>query len=194
MQVQANGGANKVMTPEQIGGMVGVGLASGAAVFAAVRKWFNPSEKKIDAMAGELGVCEGGTPSGSPTLASLVMSTATSVQRLEGHAEKNADGIQRLLDVQEIHGNKLNLHERRLETIETKATAFAIQAEAMEANTGAVRANAEAVRANAEAVRANAEAVSDRKNLADQLAMANISLSKLLGRDRAKSKLKQGKR
>ena len=181
-------------TPAEVGTGLGAAFAACVAIYGAARRWMvdRPTQQKINAVAGELGVCESGVPSGAPTLASLVMSTATAVQRLEGHAEKNADGIQRLLDVQEIHGNKLNLHERRLETIETKATAFAIQAEAMEANTGAVRANAEAVRANAEAVRANAEAVVDRKNLAEQLVTANLSLSKLL--DKGKPKPKQGKR
>src|ERR1035441_5211224 len=162
-------------TPAEIGTGLGAAFAAGVAIYGAARRWMvdRPTQQKINAVAGELGVCESGVPSGAPTLASLVMSTATAVQRLERHAEENKTGIQKILDVQEVHGNKLDIHERRLETVETKSTALNIQSEALDANI-------EAVKANVAAVQSSKEAALDRQHLAKQFTEMNINVKKLL--------------
>src|ERR1035441_2697642 len=169
-------------TPAEIRTGLGAAFAAGVAIYGAARRWMvdRPTQQKINAVAGELGVCESGVPSGAPTLASLVMSTATAVQRLERHAEENKTGIQKILDVQEVHGNKLDTHERRLETVETRSTALNIQSEALDANIEAVKANVEAVKANIAAVQSSKEAALDRQHLAKQFTEMNINVKKLL--------------
>ena len=166
-------------TPAEVGTGLGAAFAACVAIYGAARRWMvdRPTQQKINAVAGELGVCESGVPSGAPTLASLVMSTATAVQRLEGHAEENKTGIQKILDVQEVHGNKLDIHEQRLFKTETKVEALAIQSEA-------VLASKEAVAANKEAVAANKEAVAANERIAAQLTTTNAGLAKLLGKSR----------
>lgn len=162
------------MTPETIGAALGAGVASAAIVITSAKRWLTQkTEDKVNAMAGELGVCESGVPTGAPTLASLVMSTATSVQRLEDHAEKNSNGIMRLLEVQESQCSQLNIHGRRLDAVETKT-------EAVVAHVEAVRANVEAMKANKVAVHAQEEALHDRQEMLKQIAVTNAGVLKLL--------------
>ena len=172
------------VTPETIGAALGAGVASAAIVITSAKRWLTKSsEDKLNAVAGELGVCESGVPSGAPTLSSLVMSTATAVQRLEDHAEKNSNGISRLLEVQEVQGNQLSLHGHRLDAVETKTEAVASHVEA-------VRANLEAMKANRVAVHAQEEALHDRQEMLKQIAVANAGVLKLL---KTNGNVKKGK-
>src|SRR5665647_3041563 len=62
--------------------MLGVGLASATIVITGAKRWFSPSEKKIDKVVAGLGAGNGG-----PTLVSLVLGTADHVQRISNHLE-----------------------------------------------------------------------------------------------------------
>ena len=70
------------MAPTDLGALLGVGIASGAAVFAAAKKWFTPSDKKLDRVIDGLGAGNGG-----PTIVSLVISTAERLQKIGNHLE-----------------------------------------------------------------------------------------------------------
>jgi hypothetical protein len=103
------------MTLETIGAALGAGIAAAGVVITGAKRWLTrPAEKKLDAMSVELGVGIG------PTIASLVMSTAGAVQRLEDASGVCAAGIKEILRIQESHGVKLDMHEQRFEIIEQK--------------------------------------------------------------------------
>jgi hypothetical protein len=101
-------------TPESIGAALGGGLTAAGIVIVSARRWMSkPAEAKIDALSVELGVGVG------PSIASLVMSTASAVQGLAASSLRNGSGIEEILQVQKTHGDKLDSHESRLEAIET---------------------------------------------------------------------------
>jgi hypothetical protein len=103
-----------MMNLDTIGSALGAGLAAAGMVIVGARRWMSkPAEKKLDAMSAELGVGVG------PSVTSLLMSTASAVQRLEEGAGHSRRGIDQILRVQGEHGDKLDSHERRLEVIET---------------------------------------------------------------------------
>jgi hypothetical protein len=96
------------VTLETIGSVLGAGLASAGIVVVSARRWLSQrAENKIDAVAKELGVGIG------PTIASLVMSTAGAVQRLEGHMGGSSERIENLIRIQGEHAARLLDHESR---------------------------------------------------------------------------------
>jgi hypothetical protein len=112
------------MTLETWGAALGAGLASAGMVVAGARSWLaKPTEKKIDAMASELGV---GSQNGQ-TMSSLLQSISLSVQCMGETTDQNHKGITEILRVQEVHGNKLDIHERRISEGATKHEALAEQ-------------------------------------------------------------------
>jgi hypothetical protein len=150
---------------ETIGAVLGAALASAGTVVVGARRWMSkPSEKKLDALSLELGVGVG------PSLASLVMATASTVQRLEGSSMDNGRGIDQILQVQEAHGEKLNGHEERIETIEAAHVLASKTEEVAAALAAKTELTAKNLAAKAESVAASLATKTERtaKELVDK--------------------------
>jgi hypothetical protein len=103
------------LTLETIGAVLGAGLASAGIVITAARRWITkPAEQKLDAMSVELGVGVG------PSIASLVMTTAGTVQRLEEGLGGSGRRIENIIRVQGEHAAQLLDHEGRIVFIESR--------------------------------------------------------------------------
>jgi hypothetical protein len=103
------------VTPETVGAILGSAVVSGGIVAASAKRWLSMrAERKIDAVSKELGVGIG------PTIASLVMSTAQTCQRLEESMGGSGRRIEEILKVQGEHAVTLLNHEDRLVVIETR--------------------------------------------------------------------------
>jgi hypothetical protein len=100
------------MNWESLGSAIGGGLATAGLVAAGARKWFRPSDERLDDLTRQIQ-----TPDKMPSIADLVVSTATAVQRLEG----TANGTRVVLD--DVVRGQRNL-TTRVDVIETKHDAL----------------------------------------------------------------------
>lgn len=103
------------ITPETVGAALGAGLASATLVIAGAKRWFSPSEKKMDKVVAGLGAANGG-----PTVVSLVLATADHVQRISSHLETFHEEF-REHDRMEADNRQKNLSEHQL--LQTKISA-----------------------------------------------------------------------